>query len=89
MQRTKKEEENLIEAIIQQECTSIHPSVLWKFEKEAKHFIKEQFNGNQVSFNKIGFEDVYPLYGQIDIKGSSQARNWATKKDLTIQTFGG
>lgn len=83
--RSKKEEENLIEAIIQQECTSIHPSVLWKFEKEAKLFIKEQFNGNQVSFNKIAFEDIYPLYGQIDIKGSSQARNWATKKDLTIQ----
>jgi hypothetical protein len=83
--RSKKEEENLIEAIIQQECTSIHPSVRWKFEKEAKNFIKEQFNGNQVSFNKIAFEDIYPLYGQIDIKGSSEARNWATKQDLTIQ----
>jgi hypothetical protein len=83
--RSKKEEENLIEAIIQQECTSIHPSVRWKFEKEAKNFIKEQFDGNQVSFNKIAFEDIYPLYGQIDIKGSSHARNWATKQDLTIQ----
>jgi hypothetical protein len=58
---------------------------LWKFEKEAKNFIKEQFNGNQVSFNKIAFEDIYPLYGQIDIKGSSEARNRATRQDLVLQ----
>ncbi|AXP80010.1 hypothetical protein CJ739_917 [Mariniflexile rhizosphaerae] len=83
--RSKREEENLIEAVIQQECTSIHPSVHWKFEKEAKTFIKEQFNGNQAVFNKISFEDIYPLYGQIDIKGSSEARNWATQQDLMLQ----
>ena len=83
--RSKKEEENLIEAIIQQECTSIHPSVYWKFEIEARNFIREQFKGNQVAFNKIAFHDIYPLYGQIDIKGSSNARNWATKQDLTLQ----
>ncbi|MFH4964862.1 GAF domain-containing protein [Gaetbulibacter sp. M235] len=83
--RSKREVENLIEAVIQKECTSIHPSVHWKFEKEAKNFIKELSMGNQVSFNKIAFEDIYPLYGQIDIKGSSEARNWATKQDLTLQ----
>jgi len=85
VRRSKYEEENLIEAIIQQECTSIHPSVHWRFRKEAKHFIQEQFKGNEVTFNKIAFENVYPLYGQIDIKGSSEARNKATKQDLTLQ----
>ncbi len=85
VKRSKDEEENLIEAIIQTECTSIHPSVHWKFEKEAKNFIKDQVNGNEASFNKIAFENIYPLYGQIDIKGSSEARNWATQQDLTIQ----
>jgi hypothetical protein len=83
--RYRREDENLIEAVIQQECTSIHPSVHWKFEKEAKKFIKEQHKGNQVAFNKIAFDNVYPLYGQIDIKGSSQARNTATQNDLTLQ----
>ncbi|AXT21118.1 GAF domain-containing protein [Flavobacteriaceae bacterium AU392] len=85
VQRSKKEEENLIEAVIQQECTSIHPSVHWKFENEARIFIKERAKGNSVAFNRIAFEDVYPLYGQIDIKGSSNARNWATKQDLSTQ----
>ncbi|MGM5469488.1 GAF domain-containing protein [Flavobacteriaceae bacterium LMO-SS05] len=85
VKRSKDEEENLIEAIIQQECTSIHPSVHWRFKKEAKRFINEQFKGNEVSFNKIAFNNVYPLYGQIDIKGSSEARNKATMQDLTLQ----
>ncbi|MCB0383375.1 MAG: GAF domain-containing protein, partial [Psychroserpens sp.] len=85
VERSKSEEKNLIEAIIQRECTSIHPSVRWRFEKEARQFIKDQLNGKEPTFNKIGFENIYPLYGQIDIKGSSEARNFATSQDLTIQ----
>ncbi|UOB16311.1 GAF domain-containing protein [Abyssalbus ytuae] len=83
--RAKNEEENMIEAVIQQECTSIHPSVKWKFEKEAKNFIRERNKGNQVSFKDIVFNDVYPLYGQIDIRDSSVARNEAIRKDLITQ----
>lgn len=85
VERSKNEEENLIEAIIQSECTSIHPSVHWKFVQEARQFIKDDWNGKDPSFNKIAFDNVYPLYGQIDIKGSSLARNTATQKDLRIQ----
>ena len=33
----------------------------------------------------ITFKDVYPLYGQIDIVASSEARNDAIKKDLLDQ----
>lgn len=84
--RSKNEEENLIEAIIQQECTSIHPSVVWKFKNAAKKFLKDkQQFGNKVAFSKIVFKDVYPLFGQIDVKGSSDARNLATQKDLSLQ----
>lgn len=85
VERSKNEEENLIEAIIQKECTSIHPSVHWRFEKEARLFIKDEMNGKEPYFNKIAFENIYPLYGQIDIKGSSEARNKATQQDLTLQ----
>lgn len=85
IERSKKDEENRIEAIIQKECTSIHPSVHWRFKKEAREFIKDEINGKDPNFNQIIFEDVYPLYGQIDIKGSSEARNIAIKKDLTEQ----
>ncbi|WP_010521463.1 cell surface protein [Aquimarina agarivorans] len=89
VQHSTEEEANLIEAIIQKECTSIHPSVHWKFKKEAKRYIREQQKGNQVSFGKLVFKDVYPLYGQIDLKGSSEVRNWATREDLSIQLING
>ena len=83
--RSKIEEENLIDAIIQNECTSTHPSVYWRFQQEAKKFIIDDLEGNQPSFEEIVFKDVYPLYGQIDIKQSSNARNLAIQRDLMIQ----
>ncbi len=41
VERSKAEFENRIKAVIQSECTSIHPSVLWIFEKEARKFIRD------------------------------------------------
>ncbi|MBC8766536.1 GAF domain-containing protein [Arenibacter sp. BSSL-BM3] len=83
--RSLEEEENLIDAVIQNECTSVHSSVYWKFKEEAKRFILEDQEGLQPSFREIVFDEVYPLYGQTDIKDSSQARNTAIQRDLMIQ----
>ncbi len=77
--------ENEIDAIIQHECTTVHSSVYWKFEEEAKKFMTDGFEGRQPSFSEIVFKDVYPLFGQIDIKDSSKARNLAIQTDLMIQ----
>lgn len=86
VERSKKEHENLIEAVIQQECTSIHSSVHWRFKEAAEIFINENIlQDKKTSFNKIIFENVYPLFGQIDVKGSSEARNLSTQKDLSLQ----
>lgn len=76
--------QNRVKAIIQSECTSIHPSVEWKFEEEAKRLINNSDKKN-ASFRDIKFEDIYPLYGQIDIAGSSTQRNEAIQEDLTTQ----
>lgn len=82
----KELSENELEVIIQNECTSIHPSVYWKFRLEAQRLVNAQFEGDtEVSFRDIIFKDVYPLFGQIDIKGSSDARNIAVKEDLLLQ----
>lgn len=83
--RTKNEENNRIDAIIQNECTSVHSSVYWRFEEEAKGFIADQLEGKQPTFREIVFKDVYPLFGQIDIKDSSKVRNLAIQRDLMIQ----
>ncbi len=83
--RSKIEEENLIDAIIQNECTAVHRSVHWRFEQEAKQFIVDGLDGKQPLFKEIIFKEVYPLYGQIDISDSSIARNTAIQRDLLIQ----
>lgn len=79
------EAQNLIEAVIQQECTTIHPSVKWRFEEEAGKFIEQQAKGEQPDFTDIAFDNLYPLYGQMDIKGSSERRNKAVSADLIKQ----
>src|SRR5690606_29513389 len=83
--RSKDNLENELELVIQEECTSIHSSVHWKFRKEAKRYLNSISQGNPTIFREVVFEDVHPLYGQTDIKGSSDARNQATKKDLLLQ----
>jgi hypothetical protein len=83
--RSKEMAENEMELLIQQECTSIHSSVHWKFKQEARRVLKKQMQGEEASFQEVVFENVYPLFGQIDIKGSSHARNVATQDDLILQ----
>ena len=74
-----------IEAIIQREYTTIHPSVYWKFKKESQNYFQNINHTKDYIFKEIVFKNVFPLYGQIDIKGSSEHRNETVKKDLKNQ----
>lgn len=74
-----------MEAIIQKEYTSIHPSVYWKFKKEARNYLYFKNPLEEYNFKEIVFKEVYPLYGQIDIKGSSENRINAIVTDLKAQ----
>jgi len=78
---------NQLESIIQEHYTSLHPSVKWKFYSVAEEYLSKREMNNLVneSLQNIIFEDVYPLYGQCDIRGSSLARNIAVQKDLIRQ----
>lgn len=74
-----------VEAIIQREYTTIHPSVYWKFKKESQNYFQNSSPGQDYIFKEIIFKNVFPLYGQIDIQGSSEHRNETVKKDLKNQ----
>lgn len=63
-----------LEAIIQDKFTSLHPTVNWKFLKAAEAIFQQQHSGKTTD-TEIVFQDVFPLYGQFDIRGSSHARN--------------
>ncbi|SMC65505.1 hypothetical protein [Moheibacter sediminis] len=83
MERAQREISNLTDALIQKEYTSIHPSVAWKFQKEAENFIKSPTQ--DYAFREVMFQDVYALYGEVDIKNSSVARNNCIKEDIQNQ----
>ncbi|WP_046756295.1 GAF domain-containing protein [Kordia jejudonensis] len=84
--RASEDFQNTLEATIQEQYTSIHPSVKWRFYDAAENY-QHQLTENKENpqIEDIVFEDIYPLFGQSDIKGSSLARNEAIKDDLTKQ----
>ena len=73
-----------LEAIIQDKFTSLHPTVNWKFLKAAEAIFQQELSGVPGETD-IVFQDVYPLYGQFDIRGSSDARNATILADLKEQ----
>ncbi|MEN0053826.1 MAG: GAF domain-containing protein [Mucilaginibacter sp.] len=77
--------QNQVEALIQNEYTTIHPSVCWKFRKEAQKALKARSEKKEYTLKAVTFKDVTPLYGQIDIKGSSNMRNNCVQLDLLAQ----
>ena len=86
IKRFMEEFDNKLESVIQENYTSIHPSVKWKFYEEAqKYLFSLEHNEKVYNLNSIVFEQVTALYGQSDIKGSSTARNNAIQEDLIKQ----
>lgn len=74
-----------LESIIQEKFTSIHPTVTWKFFSSAEKVFQHKRRGEMEEIEEISFQDVYPLYGQFDIRGSSDARNASIQADMTEQ----
>lgn len=64
---------------VQERFTNIHESVRWRFEEEAER------RSLGLTPEPIVFQNVYPLYGISDIRGSSNERNRAIQTDLTAQ----
>jgi hypothetical protein len=85
IERKVSELQNRIQAVIQNNYTTLHPSVDWKFKREAQNYIQSTVAGLSYSLKEIVFKDVYPLYGQVDIKDSSITRNLSVKTDLLKQ----
>ena len=83
--RFRNERRNKIEAIIQREYTTLHPSVAWKFEEQAERSFTASLIGETYTLKEISFKNLVPLFGQTDIKSSSQKRNECLKADLLDQ----
>ena len=85
LQKAIDERQNLLESVIQENYTTIHSSVKWKFYNAADEYLLNNSQNNSTKLKNITFKNVYPLYGQCDVKDSSAARNKAIQDDLTSQ----
>lgn len=75
-----------VKAVVKENFTSIQPSVEWKFNEAAWHFLREnQETDHRPAIETIYFKHVYPLYGAVDIRNSTIERNEALRKDLETQ----
>jgi hypothetical protein len=68
-----------IEKVIKEKFTALQQSVEWKFEEVAWDHLRR--NGTEEETNVV-FDNVFPLYGAIDIRNSSVERSHALQKDL-------
>jgi len=83
LKRSRDETDNQIESVMREKFTAIHPSVEWKFREIAFDLLqRRQTEGANTSINPIKFKNVFPLYGQADIVGSSLVRNATICQDL-------
>lgn len=73
-----------IEKLIKEKFTALQPAVEWKFAEVAWKFMHDNHNnGDPVTIpGNVVFDQVYPLYGAIDIRNSSIERSQAIQKDL-------
>jgi hypothetical protein len=74
-----------VDKVIKENFTAIQPAVEWKFTETAFKHIMNRKKGQDGKIETIGFNDVHPLYGAIDIRNSSVERMQAIQLDLIEQ----
>ncbi|MGZ8516976.1 MAG: hypothetical protein ACXWWD_06480 [Chitinophagaceae bacterium] len=75
-----------VEKLIKEKFTALQPSVEWKFAQVAWEYMHHHNDsGVPVATGNVIFDNVYPLYGAVDIRNSSKERSAAIKKDIKEQ----
>ena len=83
VKRNAEDLQTRVQAIIREKFTAIHPTMEWRFTDAARNLLAKLDAGNRTAeMEAIVFEDVYPLHGSCDIRGSSTVRNEAIQGDL-------
>ncbi|MEP7376621.1 MAG: hypothetical protein ABI675_24700 [Chitinophagaceae bacterium] len=74
---------NRIEKLIKEKFTALQPSVEWKFAKVAWESMHGHHDsGGTALTQNVVFENVYPLYGAVDVRNSSIERMVTIQKDM-------
>ncbi|QES87276.1 hypothetical protein [Rhizosphaericola mali] len=71
--------------VLKNKFTSIQPSVEWKFTDAAIQYLHDKRLERHPAMKSIHFENVYPIYGAVDIRDSTIERNNANAADYRVQ----
>lgn len=82
VRRVLGEMQTEVRALIQEECTAIHPTVEWRFMEKGYELMNLRRQGIKTDLGEITFPEVYPIYGLSDIRNSSGERAKAIQQDL-------
>jgi hypothetical protein len=85
LERSNENLELLIDKTIKEHFTAIQPAVEWKFTEAAFNYLQTRQVYDAAKMAPITFENVYPLYGAIDVRNSSTERNNSIQYDLLEQ----
>jgi hypothetical protein len=85
LERSNENIESQIDKIIKEHFTAIQSAVEWKFTEAAFNYLQHKQEHEAAKMQSITFENVYPLYGAIDVRNSSVERNNAIQFDLLEQ----
>ncbi|MFT3825889.1 MAG: hypothetical protein QM731_18360 [Chitinophagaceae bacterium] len=84
----EKSQENLdhqVDRVIKEQFTAVQDAVEWRFTEAAMNYLTRKNKGQRAKIEPIVFNNVYPLYGAIDIRNSSVERSNAIQLDLLKQ----
>lgn len=76
--------ENRLNEVIKDQFTALQPAVEWKFVDEAWNYLLTPPEERK-DIESISFDEVYPLYGAVDIRNSSVQQGNAIREDLQEQ----
>ncbi len=85
LQQYRQQVQNRITGLVKEHFTAVQSSVEWKFNNAAIRYLLRQHRGQAAKMTSVIFEQVFPLYGVIDIRNSTGERNRAIQQDLLLQ----
>ena len=76
---------NNINNVIKEQFTAVQPAVEWKFNEAALKYIISKKTNDKTKMERIVFDNVFPVFGAIDIRNSSTERAHSIQLDLIEQ----
>jgi hypothetical protein len=76
---------NDVDNVIKKKFTAVQPAVEWRFTEAALNYIVNKHSNVEAKIERIAFNDVYPLFGSIDIRNSSTERSQSIQSDIIEQ----